>query len=349
MQPGRGARGFGDVYITERPWPPDGHGAMNQISDQGLDVERDAATQWLARLERPDVGEADWLAFDAWLEASPRHKLAYDQALALWSELDALAPDLVQGLVAPPVQPAAGRRWMVMAGGLAAAGLVAAVAVPWQDLTAPTTTYQTAKGERKTVVLADGTRIDLNAGSRLTVHLGSRERRVEMADAEAIFDVAKDPRRPFLITAGDRTIRVVGTQFDVRHRDGRQSVVVARGVVEVRPTGDAPGRGYRLTVGQRLDHREGEVEARVGPGSPEAAFSWRTGRLVYRGEPLANVVADLNQYADRPIRIADARTADLAFSGVLAASEGSNLVRTLTLIAPVTSTETPDGLLLRAK
>ncbi|WP_304169672.1 FecR domain-containing protein [Phenylobacterium aquaticum] len=322
---------------------------MNQKSDQDQDADRDVATQWLARLERPDVGEADWLAFDAWLEAAPSHKQAYDDALALWSELEAHAPDLAQALNAAPSRPAASRNWMVMAGGLAAAGLVAAVAVPWQDLTAPTTTYQTAKGERKTVVLADGTRIDLNAGSRLTVHLGTHERRVEMADAEAVFDVAKDAKRPFLITAGDRTVRVVGTQFDVRHRDGRQSVVVARGVVEVRPTGDAPGRGYRLTVGQRLDHREGEAEARVGLGSPEAAMSWRSGKFVYRGEPLANVVADLNQYVPRPVRLADARTAELAFSGVLAASEGPDMVRTLTLIAPVTSTETPDGLLLRAK
>lgn len=322
---------------------------MNHSFDQGPDADRDAATQWLARLERPDVGEADWLAFDAWLDASPNHRVAYDEALALWSELEVRAPELVQGLGAAPSKPSVSQRWVLVAGGLAAAGLIAAVVTPWRDLTAPTTTYQTAKGERKTVVLADGTRIDLNAGSRLTVRLAAKERRVEMADAEAIFDVAKDSRRPFVITAGDRAIRVVGTQFDVRHRDGRQSIVVARGVVEVRPTGNAAGRTYRLTVGQRLDHREGDVEVRVGLASPEAALSWRTGRFVYRGEPLANVVADLSQYTDRPIRVADARTAELAFSGVLVASDGPDLARTLTLIAPLTSTETPDGLVLRAK
>lgn len=321
---------------------------MNQTSDQDLDAQREAAAQWLARLDRPDVGEADWVEFDAWLDASPDHRQAYDQALALWSELEARRPELRSALGAAPHATWMSRRWAVAAGGVAAAALIAAV-LPWQDMTAPTTTYRTAKGERRTVVLADGTRIDLNAGSSLTVRLGAKERRVVMAEAEAIFDVTKDPRRPFLITAGDRTIRVVGTQFDVRRRDGRQSVTVARGVVEVSPTGGAPGRSYRLTVGQRLDHREGEARVQVRAGSPEAAFSWRSGRLIYRDEPLANVVADLNQYAPRPIRIADARTANLAFSGVLATSEGPNLVRILTMVAPVTSTETPNGLLLRAK
>lgn len=322
---------------------------MTEPYPESLETARAAAADWLARLDRPDVGEADWTAFDAWLEASPDHKLAYDQALALWSEFETAAPDLKPALDLAGAQRRAGasRRWM-LAGGLAAAGLVIAV-TPWADLTAQTTTYETAHGERRTVMLADGSRIDLNAGSRLSVRLAGRERRVVMAEGQAIFDVAKDPRRPFLIEAGDRTVRVVGTQFDVRHCNGDQTVTVARGVVEVRPTDGVSGQTYRLTVGQRLDHKAGARVATVTAGSPQEVFAWRTGRLVYRNEPLANVVADLNQYAERPVRLADARTGRLAFSGVLIASDGSEMVRTLTLVAPVTSTSTPEGLLLRAK
>lgn len=341
----RGQRGWrrrGDVFMAgQRHQPQCGRDDMNDSSPIGL---RAAAADWLARLDRPDVGEADWIAFDAWLEAAPEHKLAYDEVLALWSDVEAAAPSLDQALT-PPRAPAS-RRW-VLAGGLAAAGLVAAI-TPWSDFTAPTVTYQTARGERQSVTLSDGTRIDLNAGSRLTVRLTGRERRVAIDGGQAIFDVAKDPRRPFLIEAGDRTVRVVGTQFDVRYRDGRQSVTVARGVVEVRPTAGA-GKAYRLTVGQRLDHMAGAPDAEVTAGSPQAVFAWRSGKLVYRDEPLANVVADLNQYADRPIRLADARTGRLPFSGVLVTADGADMVQTLTLVAPVTSTTTPEGLLLRAK
>jgi transmembrane sensor len=224
---------------------------------------------------------------------------------------------------------------------------VAAI-VPCSEVTASTTVYQTAKGERRQITLADGSHIDMNAGSRLSVRLGGKDRRVTMDDAEAVFDVAKDASRPFLITAGDRTVRVVGTQFNVRRRDGVQSVTVSRGVVEVMPAAGA-GQRFRLTVGQRLDHVEGASDSQLRAASPDEAESWRTGRLIYRGEPLANVVADLNRYTSEPVRLADAHTGRIAFSGVLTTDQGDGVVRSLTLLAPVTSTHTKDGILLRPK
>lgn len=320
---------------------------MNEMLQERVDAARDAAADWVVRLGRPTTGESDWLAFDVWLEASAAHQAAYDEAIALWSELEAAAPALKAALPARPAPLAVGRRWAI-GGGLIAAALAMAV-VPWGDLTAPTVTYQTARAERRVVILEDGTRIDMNAGSRLTVKLGSKARRVTMDDAEAVFDVAKDVHRPFLITAGDRTVRVVGTQFNVRRRDGVQSVTVRRGIVEVAPAAGAAGQLYRLTVGQRLDHVEGAQVSVLRTTVPDEAMSWRAGRLVYRAEPLANVVADLNRYAAKPIRLADARTRNLTFSGVLVTDDGLDAVRTLTLLAPITSTPTSDSILLRAK
>lgn len=320
---------------------------MNEMLQERVDAARDAAADWVVRLGRPTIGESDWLAFDAWLDAAEAHQVAYDEAIALWSELDAAAPALQATLPAPTAPVFTGRRWAI-AGGLVAAVLTVAV-VPWGELTARTVTYQTAKAERRVVTLDDGTRIDMNAGSRLTVRLGSRVRRVTMDDAEAVFDVAKDVHRPFLITAGDRTVRVVGTQFNVRRRDGVQSVTVRRGIVEVAPTAGASGQPYRLTVGERLDHVEGAAGSTLRTAAPDEAMSWRTGRLIYRAEPLANVVADLNRYTTKPIRIADARAGRLTFSGVLVTDHGLDVLQTLTLLAPITSTATPDSILLRAK
>ena len=321
---------------------------MSEMLQERVDAARDAAAGWIVRLGRPTTGETDWLAFDAWLDASEAHRTAYDEAMALWSELGAAGSDLAAAMPARLAPPAnVGRRWAI-AGGLAAAALAVAV-VPWADLTAKTVTYQTAKAERRIVTLADGTRIDMNAGSRLTVRLGSKVRRVTMDDAEAVFDVAKDASRPFLITAGDRTVRVVGTQFNVRRRDGVQSVTVRRGVVEVSPAAGAVGQAYRLTVGQRLDHVEGAGSSVLRAVAPDEAMSWRNGRLIYRAEPLANVVADLNRYAAKPLRIADTRTGRIIFSGVLVTDDGQDAVRTLTLLAPITSTPTSDSIILRAK
>jgi transmembrane sensor len=318
-----------------------------------VDAERDAAADWLVRLSSPATGEADWMAFDDWLSGSPTRQQAYDQALALWSEFEAAAPELARELNARPARRSedwGGRRstWgWTAASGLAAAALVAAI-VPWAELGVGATVYQTSQGERRQVTLADGSHIDINAGSRLTVRLSGKDRQVTMDDAEAVFDVAKDASRPFLITVGDRTVRVVGTQFNVRRRDGVQSVTVGRGVVEVSPA-NGGGQSYRLTVGQRLDHVEGATDSHLRVASPDDAESWRSGRLIYRNEPLGNVVADVSRYTTEPVRVADANTARIAFSGVLTTDQGDAVVRSLTLLAPVTSTHSKDGILLRLK
>jgi MFS family permease len=168
----------------------------------------------------------------------------------------------------------------------AGAALAAALALGWflQSSTpsAPAIDlYQTAKGERKSAALADGSHIDLAAATRLTVALAASERRVTLEEGEAIFDVAADAGRPFIITAGDRQVRVVGTEFDVRRRGDQLSVTVRRGVVEVGPAQPAPeSQIARRLPGDRIDHRIGSGETRLVKVSSDDLFAWRTGHLV---------------------------------------------------------------------
>ena len=324
---------------------------MSKSPQERTDATRDAAADWLLRIRRPEADEGDWLAFEAWLAASPDHAAAYDAVLAVWEEVGAAAPALKANLaedgtggVGPRIR--ASRRWAIAAG-LAAA--LAVAVVPWRDVTAPTTVYATGQGERRTVTLADGTRIDLNAASEIRVKLTSRERHVVMTDAEAVFDVTRDPGRPFVIESGDLTVRVLGTQFGVRRRNGEVAVVVARGVVEVRPAVDEPGPRVRLTPGRRLDHVEGAIQSHVSDADPEEVFGWRSGRLIYRARPLSEVVADLNRYAKTPLRLADARTGEIRFSGVLILDDEQAIVRRLVALAPITSVPTEDSILLSSQ
>jgi transmembrane sensor len=225
---------------------------------------------------------------------------------------------------------------------MAAAATIALAVTPVSLLSEPAQTYTTAKGEHRTVTLADGTRVDLNAGTRMTVTLARHERRVSMPEGEAVFDVAADHSRPFLIAAGDRTVRVVGTRFDVRRRDGQLSVTVDRGVVEVRPSEDAAGRAFRLHPGQRLDHAQGAAEAHVRAVEPSDIYAWRTGRLIYRDQPLGDVVADLNQQYARQISLDDPALAAIRFSGVLVLDDQDAVIRRLALLAPLRAL--PSGL-----
>ena len=307
------------------------------------DGRRAEAAEWVVRLQSGDLTEEQALAFDAWLSASDANSHAYDAALGVMFEVEASGPRIAFDLRRLPApRPANNRRGWIVAGGMAAAATIALAVMPVSLLSEPPQTYTTAKGEHRTVTLADGTRVDLNAGTRMTVTLARHERRVSMPEGEAVFDVAADHSRPFLIAAGDRTVRVVGTRFDVRRRDGQLSVTVDRGVVEVRPNEDAAGRAFRLHPGQRLDHAQGAAEAHVRAVEPSDIYAWRTGRLIYRDQPLGDVVADLNQQYARQISLDDPALAAIRFSGVLVLDDQDAVIRRLALLAPLRAL--PSGL-----
>lgn len=319
------------------------------MSERALEAEHEevleAASAWVVRLA---AGDADDLpAFDAWIAGAPSRREAFDAALSVWTAMQAAAPEVLRGLVAGERRRAevmARRAWL--AASAVAAALVASVWV-WPQREAPVTpqVYVTGVGEHRTVRLADGSRVDLNAGTRITVAYARDARRVELAAGEAIFDVVHAASRPFLVAAGDRTVRVVGTRFDVRRRDGQLSVTVDRGLVEVRPAGQLAGGGYRLHPGQQLTHREGAGE-RLALVSAEEALSWREGRLVFRDQPLATVIAELNQQFRRPIRLADPTLGPHRVTGVLVLDDEQAVVRRLARLAPVTPVGSEDGFLL---
>jgi len=313
------------------------------------------ASAWLARLQRDEVSEADSLEFDAWLSAGPGNAAAYRQALVVWHEFEVNAGDVIDELAAEQrrvaLRPAPSRRWMfgAGAGGLAlAAGL--AVAVLPGILAQPTTqTYVTGKGQHQHITLADGSVVDLNAESRLSVTLARSERRVVLGDGEAIFDVAHDKQRPFTVAATSRVVRVVGTQFDVRNRQGDLTVTVARGKVQVRPVDAATsGRAFLLSPGQRLDVAQDGAEA-LRAVDPAEAFSWRSGRLVYRNQPLSDVVADLNRQFVDQIEIGDPELAKIPITGVIVLDDPRAVMSRLTLMLPIRTVPSDRGLLLLRK
>jgi transmembrane sensor len=212
-----------------------------------------------------------------------------------------------------------------------------------------TDVYTTRPGETRRIILEDGTRVHLEAASTIRVRFARRLRRVEVSDAEAVFDVAHDTARPFLIAVGDRQVRVVGTEFNLRHRDGRVALTVRRGVVEVRPA-DAPDAApTRVTVGQQLAHVEGQPLQTVTATEPDAAFAWTAGQLIYRDQPLSEVAADLTRRFATPVRAADPQTAALRFTGVLVTDQEADVLRRLEAFAPIRAQRTGDAVVLRRK
>lgn len=311
------------------------------------DVRRETAAVWVVRLESGDLPELEAAAFDAWLSASPANSGAFDEALAVSRAFASEAPRIAAALSRRRTpRPDYTRRAVGGMGAMAAAAALAVVLGP--QLAAPSAmVYETTKGERRTVALADGSTIVMNGGTRLIVRLDRESRGVDLAQGQALFDVAHDASRPFTVAAGDRKVRVLGTQFDVRRLDGQVSVSVARGAVEVLPADGAKGQAYRLRPGQRFAHTEGAAQARVGDVVTAEIGSWTSGRLVYRGAPLRQVVADLNQQFPTPIRLEDAALADESISGVLVLDDQAAVIRRLALLVPVSALPSEGGIVLR--
>jgi len=340
---------------------------MNR-DDRGTPLEQ--AASWHVHLLSDDANEADWLAFERWLSADVDHREAYRQIEETWVEVGDLVhliPESEHGsiarlprldVVAPPIDPIVSiadytsrrpilisRRWTAIAAGIALFAIVFSVSVFGPS---SAVTYKTAKGETRALSLADGSTIHLNSDSMIRVTLGRNRREVVMDDAEVSFDVAKDPGRPFIIVAGDRRIRVVGTEFNVLRHESRLTVTLRRGSLDVLPMRVGTVEPVRLSPGQELTHNEGQTGSAVRTVNADNAFAWQTGHLIYHDRPLEDVVSDLNRYFELPLRV-DKNASALNFSGVLTVDTENAVVQRLEEFLPVAASRSETEIVLRLK
>jgi transmembrane sensor len=314
----------------------------------------DEAVNWLVRVQSDAATAEDWVALTAWLEASEAHAEAFARAERLSTEIADNAGEIAAALarataevVRTAARPRPSRRWAPLAGLAAAAGIAAVLSVPslQRSYYGPVTVYRTGVGETREIALADGTRVHLDAASTMTVRLGWRQRRVDLAQAQASFDVAKDSNRPFVIDVGDQRVRVVGTEFNIRHDDRNVVVTVRRGVVEVGQPELGGAAVARVATGEELRHVEGTTMSARRRVNPDGAFAWRAGQMVCDDEPLLQIVAQLNRRYPVPIRVSKAAGAK-RFSGVLDLGDQTVLVRTLAAYLSLTVRRTDRAIAL---
>jgi transmembrane sensor len=328
---------------------------MTEATHMAAKAQSQAAADWVARLGG-EPGEADWLAFEAWLNAAPGHRGVYDKALTLSLEVERQAEPLAAALAdladkdlvrrdrAASNRPKAPALWWSSAMlGVAAVAVTFAALHPEKKPLQPDV-YATAKGERRDIVLSDGTKIALNTASSVTVDMQSGKREITLAQGEAAFTVTHDANRPFVVHVGDRVLTDLGTDFDVLRQNGTITVTVREGLVGVQRAGDGQ-RNLKLGPGMRLEHREGSPDSMVLVANTDEAFSWRAGRLIYRDRPLSEVAADLNRYGEDKVRVQGA-AADLRFSGVLTIDNQPAMVQRLTDLLPVSSSRKDGAIIL---
>lgn len=279
---------------------------------------REEARLWAIRAGDPAF--ADWDGLTLWLEADPRHLAAYDAALddEAWAvELLGAAPaPQGQPMMAEPEWTAPRRRFLrPLTGALAASIALVAGAGGWYALQRdPVREYVTGPAERRTIALADGSRIVMNGGTRLGVHT-AHPRQVILESGEALFDVRHDDRQPFTVQAGDTRLVDVGTMFNVVEAGGRLDVAVARGAVIYRARQDA----IRLDAGDTLSRAGPDEKPVLRKADPETIGGWQGGYLTYADADMRQIGADLGRNIGQAVEV-DPGVAGRHFSGTLAIS-----------------------------
>lgn len=299
---------------------------------------RDQALGWFVALRDDAADESQWLAFQTWLEADANHGCQYDAVEQMWLDLDEI--DSVPPVVAPAPAPTPFARRHRPAGRISptrrlapafaiAASLVLAAGL-WINLSNRPQTFVTTDAAR-IVVLDDGSNVQLNRHSRMSVRMTADQRTVTLDEGEAAFDVVHLAERPFVVQSGDRSVRVLGTAFDVLNHNGRYRVAVQRGAVTV----DA-GAGHsptRLRAGQALE-RTGLALPVTSAIAPDEALGWTTGTLIYRNAPLSAVADDLSRYLDKPVIVGDPAK-PVMFTGVLQVGDEATMARQLEDLLPI--------------
>jgi transmembrane sensor len=212
------------------------------------------------------------------------------------------------------------------------------------------TVYDNVKGQIRRVVLADKSVLQLNGAAQVRVVYEDDDRRAAMGQAEAAFTMPIDEDRPFLISSGDWVIRTDGGEINILRQtsqNGARTVLtIRRGQARVYPE-DRAAEGVAVTAGDEVSWIDGQDPPQVRKVNAANAFAWQTHRLAYDKAPLWQVVADLNRYVARPIRIADPSLAGLLYSGVLNIEGEDMMLKKIAAVLPIEAKPSAAEILLQ--
>jgi len=284
------------------------------------------ATEWFVKLNASEVSNTTKTAFFSWLDKDVANQNAYIEIEKLWGQLE------ITRNIPLEASPRA-RDWLsTLLGGRGVIGPFVTTAVVLALLTllyiAPYQPnqyqYATAVGGRSDFRLEDGSLLQLNTDSLVTVRMEKSQRLIILHKGEAYFDIAHNANRPLVVQTNNGAVRVLGTRFNIRQTQSGSVVSVIEGLVAVASGVDArkmsePGfePKYTLAANQQTELTQNQLLPQPVEINSQNVLAWRQGKLIYQGSTLSEVVHDLNRYFPGTIRLDDPTLGALEIVGVL--------------------------------
>jgi len=337
-----------------------------RATDLAADSADEAAARWSEILrdapDQPRLRED----FDAWHARSPENAAAWRriQAANQWVRALSDSPEM-QSLRRETLARVAdgrlrsSRRWrrlsiaasvllLMGAGVIALRPELARRVFPGAGETLAGNVYQTGIGQRSVVTMDDGSVVTLNTDSRLSVHYRDDLRAVTLERGQALFKVARDRSRPFVVTAGGKRVTALGTEFDVRVGERLFEVTLLEGRVGV--SAEQAGTPAGRDAATLAELRPGQQFVAAGGARPLVrvadvgrVVSWRNGQIVFENERLDAAIAEMNRYSRRKVVLGDPQLASLKISGAFNAGDTHTFVEALTSYFPIRRDPGEDG------
>lgn len=323
---------------------------------------REAAARWSDALRESGSNAELRREFEHWYDENPAHAEAFESIDRSYRIARAASRSNVmlamhsQALARVATRNRRGRRrFMALAASVAAVAavtlaLLMASGGSWQEMQYLAertryamngdTFYRTAIGQRLAVALKDGSTMTLNTNSRAVVEYHDSKRGISLLSGQALFEVAKDPDHPFVVTAAGRKVTALGTAFDVRISGERVAVTLIEGHVSIEPDAEirkavhvnqpVPVVRSQLSPGEQLVAMTPQAAPVIHKADVERVVSWRDGQLIFQNDRLTDALQEFNRYGTRHIVLADPQLGDLRISGAFNTGNASGFVATLT-------------------
>lgn len=318
---------------------------------------RAEAAAWITRLHGPHRSADMEAGFRQWLDERAENRIEFEALTDIWTAIGSpsasSAPRLEgceHSAESQELQELCDPRWKLQdrwrqmiqisrnigwrsgfVGGAAAAVLAIVLVLSRPLLNRIEPSYATNVGEARMLQLADKSRVWMNSDSRLRIVFDNRQRRAELIRGEALFEVAKDAHRPFVVEAGGSYVTALGTSFVVRHDPDQTSVTLVEGKVAISSSTaveeHATGEGqWILSAGQRLTLASAGTP-KIDEPSVESVLAWRRGEVVLDETPLTQAVSEMNRYDTKTIVIEGSAIATLSVSGLYQTGDNEGFAR----------------------
>jgi transmembrane sensor len=282
----------------------------------------------------------------AWIEDDPRHAIAFARAEAAWDATERLkcsAADValppISEFISEEAQLRLSRNIMIAAGIAVLLFIIAAI------VTVRTFNgidrYETAVGQSRRIILADGSTLHLNSDSEAEVRFTDHGRKVRLMRGEASFDVTPDPHRTFDVETRAAVIRATGTAFNVRMRHAMVELTVTHGNLSVQ-SGSQTAQRVRAGTGAIIRPRTIALTT-LGPRLMEQRTAWRARQIDLEGQTVEQATEEFNRYRTAPILIGDTRVSGLRMSGRFTVSGSTAFLAALQQRQPIRVVYGEDG------